>query len=85
MSGVGTELKNFFAKYGIYDSAGCGCAVLAKQYDENGVAWCEERFDEIVETLRENARKRFHVPAPRFVVRRILQKAIRDAKTAQEL
>jgi hypothetical protein len=49
--GVGTELHKILAGYGIRKSPDCHCDDLIRLYDSNGVAWCEEHFDEIVETL----------------------------------
>jgi len=79
-NGVGTRLKMFFARYGIRESSGCRCAELAKKYDDFGVIWCEEHFDEIVEEIRQNAIKRFGV-GPRFIIRRIVRNAIKEERS----
>lgn len=53
--GPGTELKKVLLDLGITDKPGCDCNGKALQMDYWGIEGCEERFDLIVEWMREGA------------------------------
>lgn len=76
--GPGTELKKLLKKVGITASPNCSCNARAKTMDQWGCDKCEERIDEIVGWLREEATKRrlpFFDLAGRMLVRRAIKMA----------
>lgn len=76
--GPGTELKKLLKKVGITASPNCSCNARARTMDQWGCDKCEERIDEIVGWLREEATKRrlpFIDAAGRMIVRRAIKNA----------
>lgn len=80
--GPGTELKKLLKRVGITASPNCSCNARARTMDQWGCDKCEERIDEIVGWLREEAAKRrlpFIDAAGRMIVRRAIKNARRIA------
>jgi hypothetical protein len=55
--GPGHELMALLKEFKLPPLTGCGCKAKARKMDHWGVAGCWERFDEIVDWLREAADK----------------------------
>lgn len=83
-SGPGTELKKMFLSWGIKPSAGCKCNQRSLQMDSWGPDECEQRMEEIIGWLRDEATARglpFVETVARMFVRRAIAKARKqDAK-----
>lgn len=77
--GVGTELKKLLSKLGIVATPNCSCNARAKLMDNNGIEWCENNQDLIIDWLREEARKR-GMPFIDLAGKTILKRAIYNAK-----
>lgn len=77
--GPGTELKKLLKKVGITASPNCSCNARARTMDQWGCDKCEERIDEIVGWLREEATKR-RLPFVDAVGRMIVKRAIKMAR-----
>jgi len=78
-SGPGTELKKLLKRFGITPTVNCKCNDRAAQMDRNGADWCKANLETIVGWLAEEAKSR-HLPFSPFVGRRIIRRAIRNAK-----
>ena len=79
----GQELKKLLKKIGIVASPNCPCNKRAKFMDMQGVEWCEENIDTIVEWLQEEATKRklpFAQMAGKILVKRAIYNAKRNIK-----
>ncbi len=77
--GPGTELKKLLKRVGITASPNCSCNARARTMDQWGCDKCEERIDEIVGWLREEATKR-RLPFIDAVGRMIVKRAIKIAR-----
>lgn len=75
----GQELKKLLRKIGIVASPNCECNKRAKFMDTQGVQWCEDNIDTIVEWLKEEAEKR-KLPFVQFAAKILVKKAIYNAK-----
>lgn len=75
----GQELKKLLKKIGITSSPNCSCNKKARFMDTQGVQWCEENIDTIVEWLREEATKR-KLPFIDLGAKIIIKRAIANAK-----
>lgn len=76
--GPGTHLSGLLLRLGISYTPGCSCADRAKTMDSWGPDICEQRLDEIVGWLREEAEKRglpFFATVARLLVKRAIAKA----------
>lgn len=80
--GVGTELKKILAKLGIRASEDCSCNRRSQYMDEQGIQWCKDNLETIVGWIEEEAQKR-DLPFTRFVGRRLVKRAIRNAEKAE--
>lgn len=78
--GPGTELKELVPKF--FERGKCQCSSYAAKMDRWGIAGCEERFDEIVDHLVNQA-KGWAIPAfaSKRVAKRWLSMAIENAKS----
>jgi hypothetical protein len=81
--GPGTELKKLLGKFGITPDAGCSCNSRAATMNQWGANVCEQRIDEIVAWLREEAVKR-GLPFLDFAARVVVKKAISNARKAEK-
>ena len=77
--GVGTELKKLLKRVGIVASPNCQCNARAAKMNAQGIAWCEEHFEEIVGWLQDEAKSR-KLPFLPVLGRQILKLAISRAK-----
>jgi hypothetical protein len=77
--GAGTELKKLLKKVGITASPTCSCNAKARTMDENGIEWCENNINTIVNWLKEEATKR-KLPFVEIAGRLLVKRAIRNAK-----
>jgi hypothetical protein len=77
--GPGTELKKLLKKVGITASPNCSCNARARTMDQWGCDKCEERIDEIVGWLREEATKR-RLPFVDMAGRMLVKRAIKNAR-----
>jgi hypothetical protein len=77
--GPGTELSKTLAMFGIHSTSGCKCKDRARQMDRNGVEWCKQHIDEIVDWMQEESRKR-RLPFIRKAAEMIVKRAIRRAE-----
>jgi hypothetical protein len=50
--GVGTELKKIFAELGISPASACQCDAKAREWNANGVEWCQSHRAEILAHLQ---------------------------------
>lgn len=78
-SGPGSQLKKLLARIGINATPTCSCNARAVKMDEWGPDVCEEKIDEIVGWLREEATKR-KLPFLDAAGRLIIRKAISNAR-----
>lgn len=79
---VGTELKRLLGRIGITAVDGCKCNARAKTLDIWGADKTEERIDEVVGWLREEATRRrlpFFDAVGRLLVRRAIASARRKS------
>lgn len=84
VGGPGTELKKLLKWFGLVAQSGCSCNERARLMNEWGPDGCEERIDEIVGWLREEAASRnlpFVDAAGRVLVRRAIANARRRGST----
>ena len=51
---VGTALKDLIPEWAAKQNKGCGCKSKQTLYDRNGVDWCEQHREEIIDGLVEN-------------------------------
>ena len=77
--GVGTELKSLLSMFNIQASPNCSCLKRAKIMNENGVDWCENNQDIILDWLKEEALKR-KLPFFRYAAKKMLHLAISRTK-----
>jgi hypothetical protein len=78
--GPGTELKGLLKTWlGITAAPNCSCNAHARQMDEWGPDVCEQRIDEIVGWLEQQARAR-KLPFVRFAAEQAVKLAIRRAR-----
>lgn len=77
--GVGGEMKRILRTFGIEEKATCKCNARSATMDLWGPDQCEQRADEIVGWLREEAKKR-KLPFLDVVGKMILRRAIRAAR-----
>jgi hypothetical protein len=80
--GPGTELKKLLRLVGITAKPTCPCNAHAVQMDIWGADECQQRLDEIVGWLREEAGRR-HLPFSETVARQVVLLAIRRARKAR--
>lgn len=79
LTGPGTELKKLLAKFGIKSTVGCQCNSHAIQMNLWGPDICEQKIDQILIWLREEAgRKR--LPFVDAVARMLVNRAISNAR-----
>jgi hypothetical protein len=50
--GVGTELKKIFTELGISPTSACQCDAKAREWNANGVEWCQSHRAEIIAHLQ---------------------------------
>lgn len=81
---VGTELKLLLSKIGINSTPNCACNARASYMDQQGVKWCEENIDTIIEWLRQEATKR-KLPFVRTAAKLLIYKAIKNAKIKNKI
>jgi hypothetical protein len=77
--GPGTELKKLLSKVGINAHQNCSCNSRAIQMNLWGPDICEQKIDEIVGWLREEATKR-NLPFVNAAGRMLVQRAIKNAR-----
>lgn len=85
-AGPGTELKRLLSRLGIQAAGNCQCNARAAEMDRRGPDWCEQNIEEVVAWLGEEAGARrlpFVAPAARFLIRRAIAQARRNAQPAQ--
>lgn len=82
-NGVGTELKRLLGRIGIKASANCSCNSRAKTMDINGIVWCQDNIETIIDWLQEEASKR-NLPFLRAVGKILVNKAIKNATKKQK-
>jgi hypothetical protein len=78
-TGPGTELKKLLRLVGITATPTCPCNARAAQMDIWGADECQQRLDEIVGWLREEAGRR-HLPFSATAARQVVLLAIRRAR-----
>lgn len=78
-SGPGTELKKLLKTIGITATKTCSCNSRAKTMDKWGPDICEQRIEEILGWLREEAAKR-KLPFIDMVGKLLIKRAIRNAR-----
>lgn len=81
--GAGTELGKLLKKFGIRATPGCGCEAREKLMDAMGVAWVESNLDKLADELVAEAKKRGWIWAPKWGARRVIERAVRNAKRKQ--
>jgi hypothetical protein len=78
--GAGTELTKLLNFFGIESKEkGCQCRSRAKKMDKNGVEWCSQNIEKIIDWLKEEAQKR-KLPFIRTAAKVIVLRAIRNAR-----
>jgi hypothetical protein len=82
--GPGTELKLMLRRMFITPRSTCKCDERARMMDEWGPDGCEEHFDEIVEWLEEEGRKRY-LPFAKYGAQILVRKAIARAREKLEM
>jgi hypothetical protein len=53
--GPGTQLTQLIEELGIKVPPTCSCKSMAGKMDRNGIDWCRENVDNIVQVIRENS------------------------------
>lgn len=81
--GPGTELHALLGEIGI-EPGNCSCAEHIQQMNQNGLQWCAENVETIIDWLQEEARKR-GLPFVRLIGAGIVRKALRRAQEKQGL
>ena len=81
--GPGTELKKLLKLIGITSSPTCGCNAKAKKMNENGIKWCKDNIDTIVDWLREESEKR-NIPFFVYGAKKLVKFAIGRAEKANK-
>lgn len=82
--GPGTELHKLLKKLGLAPVEGCKCKGRARKMDEWGPDICEDRINEIVGWMEEEARKRKKYFL-RWPAKTVVLLAIKKARKAQKL
>jgi len=82
--GPGTELSNLLKKLGLSAVEGCKCKGRAQKMDDWGPDICEDRINEIVGWMEEEARKRKKWFV-RWPAKTVVLLAIKKARKAQKL
>jgi hypothetical protein len=82
--GPGTELHKLLGKLGLSPVEGCKCKGRARKMDEWGPDICEDRINEIVGWMEEEARKRKKWFV-RWPAKTVVLLAIKKARKAQKL
>jgi len=77
--GPGTELKKLLSKIGIVASPKCSCTQRMHIMNKQGVQWCKDHIEEIVNWLEQEAQKR-RLPFMRFLGKKLVQMAIRRSE-----
>lgn len=78
LTGPGAELKKLLARFRILPRS-CGCDVMASRMNQGGPNWCRAHFEEIVNVMEKEARKR-RVPFFRFAAVALVKLAIHLAE-----
>ena len=81
--GAGTELKTILARFGIVSQPNCRCGQRAREMDSNGIEWCEDHLEEIVDWLEEEATRR-RLPFVRLAGKVLVRRAISNAKRKEK-
>ena len=82
--GVGSELKKLLKKFGIVSISNCKCDKRAQTMNNNGVDWCENNIETIVNWMEEEAKNR-NFPFVRYLATILVKKAIKNTKISQNL
>jgi len=82
-NGPGTELKAMLSRLGITSTPNCSCNQRAATMNAWGADVCEQRLDEIVGWLKEEATKR-KLPFIETAARLLVKRAISNARKAQK-
>ena len=77
--GPGSQLKKILSKVGITATPNCSCNARAAMMDTQGIEWCEENIDMLVDFLRTEAAKR-KLPFIDAAGRALVKMAIKRAK-----
>ena len=78
--GTGTELTKLLQFFGINAAEkGCKCKSRAAKMDKNGVEWCSNNIEKILDWLQEESQRR-KLPFLRTAARVIVLRAIRNAR-----
>jgi hypothetical protein len=77
--GVGTELKKFLSNFGIKTTPNCRCTYRAIEMNFQGIEWCKNNRELIVDWLEEEAKSR-KLPFLRFAGRKAVDIAIRRSE-----
>lgn len=77
--GPGTELKKLLANIGIKGTPNCSCNKRALLMDQNGIEWCENNMNIIIEWLKEEAHKR-NLPFIETAAKLLIKRAIHNSK-----
>ena len=84
--GAGTELRKLLHKIGIEPRGEeCKCNEHMHEMDDNGIEWCEQNIETILDWLEEEAKKRPIVGKlfVRAIAKLIIERAIANARTAE--
>ena len=81
--GVGSELKRLLSYIGINSTASCSCNKRAKMMNEQGIQWCKDNKEKILDWLKEESTNR-GLPFLKFPAKRILNYAISKAEKKVE-
>ncbi len=81
--GVGTELQNIIAKFGLRPAPNCKCQQHIREMDTNGVDWCEQNIPTITGWLREEA-QRAKLPFTEIGAKRLIKRSISNAMKKQK-
>lgn len=77
--GPGTELKALLSKVGITSTPTCSCNARANHMDIQGIQWCRDNEELILEWLKEEAEKR-NLPFIAFGAKMLIRRAIKNAE-----
>jgi len=78
--GPGTALKKRLQAYGIKPKQGCQCYKHAQQMDRKGIEWCKRNKRYIIKWLKREAKNRWNIAPPSFVLGRFVLQAIKDSE-----
>jgi hypothetical protein len=79
--GVGSELKKIISWFNIHATPNCTCNQKAKIMNDNGILWCKNNQNIILDWLKEEADKR-KLPFIKYIVKKIIKLAIHRAEKA---